>query len=132
MRVSIHFTPKGQNVQELIKKTKDAITVLKATGEPLHIYHAFLTEKHCKQLGLPLDIVKMFDSFVDEYTSVHAFDGEEYNATKARLEVFRAITLCDFDDLARVSLFIGEIKEGVLDEYVSLDNYKSVRKVHIQ
>lgn len=131
MRVSIHFTPKGQDVQELIKKTKDAINVLKATGEPLQIYHAFLTEKHCKTMGLPLDIVKMFNGFVDDTTTVHEFNEDKYDAFKARMKVYNSLKESKNNE-CRFALFVGEVKEGVLEEYAELHSHLNIRLVHIQ
>lgn len=118
--VSIHFTIKGQTVSEINQKFNDYIdkTADKLPfdfSEPSSprsvLHHCFLPEKVVKEKGFSTDV---YDDILHP-TSEHKvcwFGVSDYG-----LPWDRRLMLENIKKLNGLSIFIGEIKEGVKDEY---------------
>lgn len=118
--VSIHFTTKGQTVQEINKKFNDYINNNQKTlpfdfserTEPRSIlHHCFLPEKVVKEKGFSTEI---YDEILHPTSEqkVCWFGTSDYG-----LVWDRRLMLENLAKLKGVAVFIGEIKEGVKEEY---------------
>lgn len=117
--VSIHFTTKGQTVEEINTKFNDYIRNNQETlpfdfserTEPRSVlHHCFLPEKVVKEKGFDTAI---YDDILHPTSEnkVCWFGTSDYG-----LEWDRRLMLENLAKLNGVAVFIGEIKEGVLDE----------------
>lgn len=118
--VSLHFTIKGQTVQQINEKI-DAY--FKANGEntpfdfseptePRSIlHHCFLPEKMVKEKGFSTEVYDEVLHSMSEH-KVCWFGASDYG-----LEWDRRLMLENIAKLGGVSVFVGEIKEGVKEEY---------------
>lgn len=123
--ISIHFTPKGQDLKELIKKAEDIIAILRTCDTDLIIHHAFLTRKQCEDKGFSCEIPDMFDRFRSLGIRIVENECGIYNPTEAREEVYATMKH------APIAFFIGEIKEGLLEEY-SMMITSDIECIHIR
>lgn len=123
--ISLHFTPKGQDLKELIKKAEDVITILSTCENELILHHAFLTRKQCEDKGFSCEIPNMFDRFKGLGVSIIENTCTIYAPTEARKEVYANMPY------SPVAFFIGEIKEGLLEEY-SMMTKAGVECIHIR
>lgn len=117
--VSIHFTTKGQTVQEINTKFNEYIRSNQESlpfdfsekTEPRSIlHHCFLPEKIVKEKGFATDIYEDILHPTSE-NKVCWFGTSDYG-----LEWDRRLMLENLAKLKGVSVFIGEIKEGVSEE----------------
>ena len=118
--VSIHFTTKGQTVEEINKKFNDYIDNNQGNlpfdfsekTEPRSVlHHCFLPEKMVKEKGFSNDIYEDILHPTSE-NKVCWFGTSDYG-----LEWDRLLMLENLAKLKGVAVFIGEIKEGVAEEY---------------
>lgn len=116
--VSIHFTIKGQSVNDLNDKLNNYIFKneipfdFSERTEPRSIlHHCFLPEAIVKEKGFSTDI---YDIILDPM-SEHKVCW--YDASGLGLVWDRRYMLENLAKLNGVAIFIGEIKEGVSDEY---------------
>lgn len=118
--VSIHFTTKGQTVEEINTKFNEYIRNNQKTlpfdfserTEPRSIlHHCFLPEKVVIEKGFSTDI---YDDILHPTSEnkVCWFGTSDYG-----LEWDRLLMLENLAKLKGVAVFIGEIKEGVAEEY---------------
>lgn len=117
--VSIHFTTKGQTVEEINKKFNDYIDNNQETlpfdfserTEPRSIlHHCFLPEKLIIEKGFDTAIYDDILHPISE-NKVCWFGTSDYG-----LEWDRLLMLENLAKLKGIAVFIGEIKEGVADE----------------
>src|SRR6476620_1220640 len=117
--VSIHFTTKGQTVEEINKKlddyfrsNQDALLFdFSEKTEPRSIlHHCFLPEKMVKEKGFSTQIYYDILHSISE-NKVCWFGTSDYG-----LEWDRRLMLENLAKLKGVAVFVGEIKEGVADE----------------
>lgn len=118
--VSIHFTTKGQTVEEINAKFNDYINNNQGSlpfdfserTEPRSVlHHCFLPEKVVKEKGFSNDIYEDILHPTSEQ-KVCWFGTSDYG-----LVWDRRLMLENLKKLNGVALFIGEIKEGVKEEY---------------
>lgn len=118
--VSIHFTTKGQTVEEINTKLNDYIFKNNETmpfdfsepSEPRSVlHHCFLPEKVVKEKGFSTEI---YDDVLHPTSEqkVCWFGTSDYG-----LVWDRRLMLENLKKLNGVAIFIGEIKEGVREEY---------------
>jgi hypothetical protein len=118
--VSIHFTTKGQTVEEINTKFNDYISKNQQTlpfdfserTEPRSIlHHCFLPEKVVKEKGFDTAI---YDDILHPTSEnkVCWFGTSDYG-----LVWDRRLMLENLKKLNGVALFIGDIKDGVREEY---------------
>lgn len=118
--VSIHFTTKGQSVQELNKKFDEYITsnqnslpfdFSESTNPRSVLHHCFLPEKVVKEKGFSNEI---YEDILHP-TSEHKVCW--YGTSDYGLVWDRRLMLENLKKLNGIAIFIGEIKDGVKDEY---------------
>lgn len=124
VKVSVHFTPRNQSINSFTDRLNSTIKLLSNFGAYIDIYHCFPSMQQCKDKGLTLEIPTMFEKLKSGHVCIYENTQDEYDVKKARSEMYKPL---DSDSIA---LFFGEIKDGVLDEYVMLKN-KGVKCAHI-
>lgn len=118
--VSIHFTVKGQTVSEINQKLDDWFNHIEGdlpfdfseTTEPVSaLHHCFLPEKTVKEKGLSNEI---YEDILHPFSErkVCWFGVSDYGSAHDRLYMLQ-----NLQKLNGIALFIGEIKEGVKEEY---------------
>ena len=125
--ISIHFTTKGQTVKEISEKFDNYFTENQETlkfdfSEPTSprtiLHHCFLPEKVVKEKGVSNGI---YDDILHP-TSEHKicwFGTSDYG-----LEHDRLYMLENLAKLNGLAVFIGKIKDGVLDEFKIVQDLK--------
>lgn len=119
--VSIHFTTKGQTVEEINKKYDDYFTVTKpplfdfseSTYQRTVLHHCFLPEKTVKEKGFPNEI---YDNILHSI-SEHKICWFGISGEGLGLVWDRRYMLENLKKTNGLAVFIGEIKEGVLEEF---------------
>jgi len=118
--VSLHFTIKGQTVQEIDQKLEKYFQENKENlifdfSEPSTprsvLHHCFLPEQMVKDKGFSTEVYDEILHTMSEH-KVCWFGSSDYG-----LEWDRRLMLENIAKLGGVSVFVGEIKEGVKDEY---------------
>lgn len=113
---SIHFTIKGQELQSIEKAfdkyQSDTNCHLLDLSEDnsIRLHTCFLPRKTVEEKGFDTALVDFLDTLTD------ANNINWYNACDT-LGMSRLQMLKTIERLGGVAVFIGEIKEGVLDEY---------------
>lgn len=120
--LSIHFTLKGQTCEEIEQKfraweqskdyegqfdedeTDDEIRTV--------LHHCFLPEKVVKEKGFSREVWDLLDMLSEDIVCWNGVSGEDMGLVWDRIYMLENIK-----KLNGVSIFIGEIKEGVLEEY---------------
>lgn len=132
--VSIHFTIKGQTIQEVDKKFNNWIMCnsknlpfdFSESTEPRTVlHHCFLPKKEVEEKGLSTEI---YDIVLDPTAEQQVC---WYNASEFGLVWSRRLMLENIAKLKGIALFIGEIKEGVLEEY-NIAKELGINIIHIQ
>lgn len=119
---SIHFTIKGQTCEEIEKKIRaweqsenydGQFDDDESDGEIRTVmHHCFLQERVIKEKGFSTEIIDMLDMLCDDVICWNGVSGEELG-----LVWDRTYMLENIKKLNGVSIFVGEIKEGVLEEF---------------
>lgn len=105
--ISIHWTPKGQDVDEFEKNVAFIAGVCSA--QDVHLIHGFMTREMVEEKGFPQTINDALDRWFPGHESVWK-DGV----------LNRNLLSCGQD----VAFVIGELKEGVLEEYKMLKQHQ--------
>lgn len=132
--VSIHFTIKGQTVEDINAKLdvyinnnqgKLPFDFSERTEPRSVLHHCFLPEKVVKEKGFSTDIyTDILDPFSEQKVCW-------YGTSDYGLEWDRRLMLENLKKLNGLAIFIGEIKEGVADE-LQLCNELGVETLIIQ
>lgn len=118
--VSIHFTIKGQTVAELDKKIQDFIDAnrdnlpfdFSESTEPRSIlHHCFLPESTVKEKGFSNEVYEVILHSLCEIKICW------FGTSQLGMEWDRRLMLENLKKLGGVAVFVGDIKEGVKDEY---------------
>jgi hypothetical protein len=116
---SLHFTTKGQTVDDIRKKFKDwlykdnsqTIPETDCTGEGfLILHHCFMHRKDIEAKGWS---TKILDFLEHRFAHIVCW----YGASDQNLNLDRLLMLQNLKRVNGVAIFIGEIKDGVKDEY---------------
>lgn len=121
--VSIHFTLKGQTTTELNQKL-DAFCSNenvhnpkfdfseRAIGAPRNIlHHCFLPKKIVEEKGFSTEV---YDDILDPFSEDTVC---WYGTSECGLEWDRILMLENLKKLDGIAIFLGEIKDGVAEEY---------------
>jgi hypothetical protein len=121
--VSIHFTLKGQTTKEIAKKL-DAFCdgenlnnpkfdfSERLEGAPRNVlHHCFLPEKVVKEKGFPTDV---YDDILDPFSEDKVC---WYGTSDYGLVWDRRLMLENLKKVDGLAIFVGDIKEGVEEEY---------------
>jgi len=120
--ITIHFTIKGQQVSQIsdalnawLKENSKIVDFSeRKEGEPTTVlHHCFLPEAIVKQKGFPMDVVDFLDGI--------ATDQVHWYSTSDDLAESRLRMLQNLKRLNGIALFVGEIKEGVADEFFMIE-----------
>ncbi len=118
--VSIHFTTKGQTVEEINKKLdqyfrenqhKLLFDFSESTTPRSILHHCFLPEKLVIEKGFTTEIYDDILHSISE-NKVCWYGTSDYGLVWDRL-----LMLENLKKLNGVAIFIGEVKEGVLEEF---------------
>ena len=132
--ISIHFTIKGQTVSELNKKLSnyfdenqdELVFDFSEQTEPRSIlHHCFLPESLVKEKGFSNEI---YDELLDPLSENKVC---WYNTSSLGLIWDRVFMLENLSKLNGVAVFIGEIKEGVKEEF-DVCKELGIEVIHIQ
>jgi len=115
---SIHFTIKGQTMEEIDKKidiwleNQSLIDFSeKAEGEPSSVlHHCFLPRETVVAKGFGTEVVDVLDEISGE-NQIRWFGASD------TLGMSRLLMLQNIKRLNGIALFVGEVKEGVKEEY---------------
>lgn len=125
---SIHFTIKEQSIEQIEaalkqwnKQTGFLVSMYDAGNPVLH--HCFLPREIIKQKGFSESVVDFLDSI--EVSTVRWF------STTPNIKTSRELMIQNLDRVKGVALFIGEIKEGVKDEWDLVSVFDGIEKIHI-
>jgi hypothetical protein len=117
--LSIHFTIKGQTMTEIDSKidnwleaNKDILDCSeKEEGEPTTVlHHCFLPREIVEAKGFSTDVVDSLDEIASNQVRWYSVHED--------LGMSRLLMLQNLKRLNGVALFVGEVKEGVKDEYL--------------
>ena len=119
MDFSVHFAPNGQNVAEFIQKLKDYLKSKDAMVRPndkeyvveTTLHHCFLTKEAAKAKGISNQICDYLDGIADNVAYWYGAS-DSGNVTNDRRLMLR-----NLKHLNGVAIFVGDIKEGVKEEY---------------
>lgn len=115
---TLHFTIKDQSLEDLKKKfyefdartlEADEVLVTESDEEELVLHHCFLPPAIVSEKGLPTEVLDFLDTVCNEQV-------RWYQATDS-LDFSRVMMLRNLKRLGGVAIFLGEIKEGVVQEY---------------
>lgn len=115
---TLHFTIKGQKVPDISSKLEDWLVENKeiidlserAEGDPnVVLHHCFLPEKIVIEKGFSTDVIDLLNELAEDQVCWYGVDGD--------LGMSRLLMLQNIKRLNGISIFVGEIKEGVKDEY---------------
>lgn len=115
---SIHFTIKGQTMKEINKKIDNWLATQslidfseKAEGEPSAVlHHCFLPREMVVARGFSTEVVDTLDEISGE-SQVRWFGASD------DLGMSRLLMLQNIKRLKGIAIFVGEVKEGVKEEY---------------
>lgn len=116
--VSLHFTPKGQNVQEIFNKIDNWLEshpeVIdfseRAEGEPRTVlHHCFMRRADVEAKGFDTTICDELETF---YEDTVCWNG----VSQSTIGMDRLLMLQNLKRLNGVAIFAGNIIEGVKDE----------------
>lgn len=108
---TIHFTIKDQSLEEIKEKLKKYLDELPFQERALAFHHCFMPRKLVEEKGFSTDLVDVLDELcVPDQV-------RWYNTTDSITES-RRLMLNNIAQIPRgQALFVGEIKEGVKEEY---------------
>jgi len=115
---SIHFTVKGQEMAQIEKafdefQSKDIYGTLDLSEDnSIVLHHCFLPEKDVVSKGWDNSIHEFLNTLTDANKVCYYHSDDDGNLGMSRLNMLRNI-----ERLGGVSVFIGEIKDGVKEEY---------------
>jgi len=116
---SLHFTTKGQTVDDIRKKftdwlAKDNHQTLPETDDDdeghLVLHHCFMHRKDIEAKGWSTEIVDFLEYICDDIVCW-------FGASDQSLDLDRLLMLQNLKRVHGVAIFVGEIKDGVKDEY---------------
>ena len=117
--ISLHFTIKGQTIEQIKEKIDNHIASsdnsvllkLKNLDNANMLHHCFLPEKKVIELGFSNDV---YEKVINHYSWLNAC---WHGVSGMGLETDRGIMLNNLKKLNGLAVFVGEIKEGVLEEF---------------
>lgn len=121
--ISLHFTIKGQELSAIKKAYGEYVkTLTPKIGNPIELNHCFLPRTIAEEKKISTDVVDFLESITLNRTEwFKSFDS---------LKEDRAKMLEYCKSAGAVAVFIGEIKEGVLEEFKAVKE-AGIEYVHI-
>lgn len=107
--ISIHFTLKGQTIEEIQGKLNDWFANKKHNPHMV-LHHCFLPREIVVEKGFDTSVVDFLDGLADNQV-------RWYNTSPKGLGVSRFLMLQNLLRCNGTAIFIGDIKEGVLEEF---------------
>jgi len=109
---SIHFTIKGQELSRIEQKFQDwskGHDLLDENNTGVRVHNCFLSRKDVEERGFDTGVVDFIESLTDA-NDINWF------YSSPTLAMSRVQMLTTIKRLGGIAIFVGEIKEGVLEE----------------
>jgi len=106
---TLHFTVKGQNISDIERVFENADLPFHNDLTSIQLHHCFLTKEEVIQKGFSTSVVDMLERCSDNIICWNKSSETLFNA--------RANMITTVNRAHGTAIFIGDIIEGVLEEY---------------